>query len=126
MRSQMERTLSLLYRRERRCLDIMANVGKGRDGKARISPEEAAVELFRDEIPEEQLLCFLLLVSLGNKLVQEVVEDIGRRGDGAISVDEALLILDEELDGLCTRATHETIKAIGNSMRDKKAVKDSC
>ena len=122
MRSQLERLFPLIYRRERRCLDCFENLKKGNDGKARLSPEEAAEELFRKETPEDQLLCFLLLVSLGNELAASIVTDLGRRGDGAISVDEALLIAGDELDKLCEYSRTRTIKLIESS-RQRKVIK---
>ena len=119
MRSQLERILSLLYRRERRCMDCLGKLKKGSDGKARISPREAAEELFKNETLEDQILCFLLLVSLGNRLVSEVIEDLGNRGEGAISIDEALLILGDELDSLCQRARVQAIMAIEEARKNK-------
>lgn len=121
MRSQIERILSMFYRRERRCLEVIEKVGKGKDGKARISPREAAEELFRDETPKDQLLCFLLLVSLGNNLALEVINDLGKRGDGAISVDEALLVVYEVLDELCEYSKRQTIRLIESSLQKNKA-----
>ena len=92
MRSQLERMLSLIYRRERRCMECLEKIKKSADGKARISPEEAAGEIFKHEVLEDRLICFLLLVSLNNKLTREVIEDLGKRGGGALSVDEAPLL----------------------------------
>lgn len=121
MRSQLEIMLSLIYRRERRCMDCLAKLKKGTDGKARISPREVAEELFKKEVPQNQLLCFLLLVSAGNELVQEVIEDLGNRGDGGISVDEALLILEDKLDKLCAYCKAQTIRLIESSLQKNKA-----
>lgn len=121
MRSQLERILSLLYRRERHCLETIEKVKKGNNSKARISPREAAEEFFKDETPEDQLLCFLLLVSIGNGLVLDVVRDLGRRGDGAISVDEALLVVYEVLDELCEYSKKQTIRLIESSLQKNKA-----
>ena len=121
MRSQLERLFSLIYRRERRCLDCLEKVRKGNDNKARISPQEAAEEIFRDEIPESQLLCFLLLVSLGNKLMLEMIDDLGMRGDGSLSVDEALLVVYEVLDELCEYSKKQTIRLVESSIQKNKA-----
>ncbi len=122
MRSQLERILSLLYRRERRCMDCLGKLKKGSDGKARISPREAAEELFKNETLEDQILCFLLLVSLGNRLVSEVIEDLGNRGEGAISVDKALLVVYEVLDELCEHSRRQTIRLIESSIQKKMRV----
>ncbi len=122
MRSQLERILSLLYRRERRCMDCLGKLKKGSDGKARISPQEAAEELFKNETLEDQILCFLLLVSLGNRLVSEVIEDLGNRGEGAISVDKALLVVYEVLDELCEHSRRQTIRLIESSIQKKMRV----
>jgi hypothetical protein len=121
MRSQLERLFSLVYRRERRCRDSLEKVKKGSDGKARISPKEAVEEIFRNEVPEGQVLCFLLLVSLGNNLVLEVVDDLGKRGGGALSVDEALLAINEVLDELCEYSKKQTIRIIESSIQKNKA-----
>ena len=122
MRSQLERILSLLYRRERRCMDCLGKLKKGSDGKARISPREASEELFKNETLEDQILCFLLLVSLGNRLVSEVIEDLGNRGEGAISVDKALLVVYEVLDELCEHSRRQTIRLIESSIQKKMRV----
>ena len=119
MRSQLERILSLLYRRERRCLEIIEKVAKSKSGTARISPREAAEEIFKHEVPEVQLLCFLLLVSRANHLALDVIQDLGKRGDGAVSVDEALLILHDELDAQCRFTTAQTIKLIEGAKKGK-------
>ncbi len=119
MRSQLERMFSLVYRQEKRCLDCLEKVKKGSDGKARISPREAAEELFKNEAPQGQLLCFLLLVSLSNELVLDVIRDLGRRGDGALSVDEALLVVYDELDELCEYSKKQTIKLIESTRKNK-------
>jgi hypothetical protein len=121
MRSQLERLFSLVYRREMRCRDSLEKVKKGNDGKARISPKEAAEEIFRNEVPEDQLLCFLLLVSLGNNLVLEVIDDLGKRRDGALSVDEALLAINEVLDELCEYSKKQTIRLVESSIQKNKA-----
>lgn len=121
MRSQLERMLSLIYRREKRCMDCLEKIKKGADGKARISPEEAAEEIFKHEALEDRLICFLLLVSFGDKLVLEVIDDLGKRGDGALSVDEGLLVLGEELDELCDYCRAKTIKIIESSRQKNKA-----
>lgn len=119
MRSQLERLLSLLYRGESRCLDAIDKVAKGKGGTARISPREAAEEIFKHEVPESQLLCFLLLVSRANQLALDVIHDLGKRGDGAVSVDEALDIMKDELDAQCRFATAQTIKLIEGVKKGK-------
>jgi len=123
MRSQLERLFSLIYRRERRCMDCLEKVKRGSDGKARISPQEAAEELFKKEAPERQLLCFLLLVSLDNELATDIITDLGVRGDGAVSVDESLLIIGDELDGLCEYSRIRTIKLIEDSRQKNKIIR---
>lgn len=122
MRSQLERVLSLVYRREKRCMEIITKLKKGSDGKATVSPEEAARDIFEHEVPEAQLLCFLLLVARGNELALDVISDLGKREDGAISVDEALDIMKDEINAQCQRAKAETIKLI-ESARKSKVVK---
>jgi len=112
-----------LYRRERRCLDTIEKVKRGNDGEARISPQEAAEEIFKREVPEAQLLCFLLLVARGNELALDVISDLGKREDGAISVDEALDIMKDELDKQCQLAKAQTIKFIKGLPKYKKVIK---
>ena len=104
-------------------MDCLEKVKKGSDGKARISPQEAAEELFRKEVPERQLLCFLLLVSLDNELATDIITDLGVRGDGAVSVDESLLIIGDKLDGLCEYSRIRTIKLIEDSRQKNKIIR---
>ena len=123
MRSQLERLFSLLYRQESRCLDAVEKVAKGKDGTARISPREAAEEIFKHEVPEAQLLCFLLLVVWGNELALDVIRDLGKREDGAISVDEALDIMKEEIDEQCQLARAQTIIKLVEGAKKGKVIK---
>lgn len=95
-RSQLELVLSRIYRREKDCIRLIEDVRK-----AQISSHEAVLELFPKETPQEEILCFFFLVKLGNELVSEVIEDLGRRGVNVLSVDEALLILEDEIKNKC-------------------------
>lgn len=119
MRSQLEILLSLIYRREKRCMETLAKLKKDTNGRAIVSPEEAARDIFEHEVPEAQLFCFLLLVARGNELALDVISDLGKREDGAISVDEALDIMKDEINAQCQRAKAQTIKLIEGAKKGK-------
>lgn len=81
-----------------------------KDGKPSITPLEAAEEIFaakpeifKDEKPDDQLLCFLLLLSRGNKTALDVIKRLGEQDDRRFSVDHALEDLKQELEEECEK-----------------------
>lgn len=90
--SQFEKVLSLLYQNNNRCVSTVDAVIK-----REITPGEAAAQLFNGLIAED-LLCFLLMLSYGNELAMEVVGDLKKK---KLGVDEAMLILKDEIEEEC-------------------------
>lgn len=92
------------------CVRAIERVKWVKDGKPAITPLEAAEEIFaakpeifKNEKPSDQLLCFLLLLSRGNKTALEVVQLLGEQNDRSFSVDTALEVLNEELKEECEK-----------------------
>jgi len=109
-RPQLERLFAFLFGEKTRseCLEKLETL-KMAEGIDLVSPEQVAKAIFPREVPDERLVCFLLLVSSGDELAMSVIEDLGKEfGDGGLSVDEAVDIMSETLDELIQDAKQKT------------------
>lgn len=110
------------------CLKALEKAKKRRNGPS-ISPLKVAEEIFeanrrifRGETPSDQLLCFLLLLSSGNKDVLNVVNGLQKSGKDEIPISEALDILEEVMSKECEKCREQTEQMLEDLLESRTGV----
>lgn len=122
MITQLHELFLWLHQRNKKCRLALISLRRGKD-----SPMEAGKKLFGDEfggkiVPDERVFCFLLMVGRHDGLALRVITDLRKKKGqrGKISVDEALLVMeDDEMDEHCRFLAADTLKKL-ETMRIKR------
>ncbi|MEX2013609.1 MAG: hypothetical protein WD897_01695 [Parcubacteria group bacterium] len=96
--------------------------------RGKLSPMEASGKLFEEIVPDERMFCFLLMVRHREWLALKVITDLRKKKGrlGKISVDEAILVMeDEEMDEHCRRLSAEILQELETKRKKRKKIVNS-